>query len=232
MRASGVRSSCETFASSSFSALRAAWMRSAISSKLRASRPTSSCRSPSPLRCDRSPRPYASTTEVSFSSGRVIDRESGYTSARDTATAPSTSSAARITARRAAPSGSGGRTTRIPPPRVGAAMIPRATQSGPCRASSRASGSGAGIGFPAAAITSPPGPSTATSIPSSSLMSATARASAAGSDGGGSMRPRCAMNLGLPRWSAKNGLPVRKPMAPTTRTTARRTPRNARYRRR
>ena len=76
MRASGVRSSWDTFASSSFSALRVAWMRPAISSKDLASLPTSSSDC-TPERADRSPRPNASAAAVSRSIGRVIERDSG-----------------------------------------------------------------------------------------------------------------------------------------------------------
>ena len=76
IRASGVRSSCETFARSSFSARRrAAWIRSAISSKLRARRRPArprrgGRRGRRHLLRRRTPPPRA----VSFSSGRVIER--------------------------------------------------------------------------------------------------------------------------------------------------------------
>ena len=76
MRASGVRSSWDTLARSSFSALRAASIRAAISSNERASLPTSSSDF-TPDRADSWPRPNASAAAVSRSMGRVIDRESG-----------------------------------------------------------------------------------------------------------------------------------------------------------
>ena len=228
IRASGVRSSCDTLASSSFSDLRVSSMRLAISSNDRASLPTSSS-DLIPERAERSPRPNDSAVAVRRSSGRVMDRESGYTSARETRSTPESHSTIRATR---PPSGT--RTRRYAsggPPRrwrTGAAntLLRRIHDEFRC-GWPNALGSTA-IGAPEADSTLPSRSTTETSTPSSSCICSTVRAIPSVSWEGGNMRVRCSAKRGPCRKIPRPPRPNRKLAPRESANTATITPRKAR----
>jgi hypothetical protein len=102
MRESGVRSSCETLASSSRSLRTSRSRRPAISSNATASSPTSSRRR-MPLRVERSPSPSARAARVSFSMGATIVRTSGAEAMANTTRTPTSDVTTRATSRALGP---------------------------------------------------------------------------------------------------------------------------------